>query len=86
MLAPHDFSGVTPGSTDTSKPEFGWSHAATHRVEGARGALIVNINDRCAIAFVFIFPMPMCKIGRMPANGALFVHMNEPPAGTISAH
>src|SRR5882757_394832 len=86
VLAPHDFSGVTPGSTDTSKPEFGWSHAATHRIEAKPGALVVNINDRCAIALVFIFPFPMCKIGRMPANGNLFEHMHEPPAGTISAH
>lgn len=86
VLAPHDFSGVKPGSMDTSKPEFGWSRAATHRLEATPGGLVVNINDRCAITLVLIFPLPMCKIGRMPANGTLFEHMDEPPAGTISAH
>jgi len=79
VLEPHDFSGVTPGSTDTSKPEFGWNHARTHRVEGSPGALVVNINDRCAVALLLIFPFPMCKIGKMPANGKLFEHMYDPP-------
>jgi len=86
VLAPHDFSAVTPGSTDSSKPEFGWSYAATHRIEGKPGALVLNINDRCAVALVFIFPLAVCKIGRIPANTHLFEHMHEPPAGTISAH
>jgi hypothetical protein len=79
VLEPHDFSGLTPGSTDTSKPQFGWSHAATHRVEGSPGALVVNVTDRCAIALVFIFPFPMCKVGHMGAQGNLFEHMHDPP-------
>ena len=62
------------------------SPPATHRLEATPGGLVVNINDRCAITLVLIFPLPMCKIGRMPANGTLFEHMDEPPAGTISAH
>src|SRR5690242_6593048 len=58
-LAPHDFSKVKPGSTDDSKPQFGWSHSATHRVEEMpSGGLLININDRCAIAWV-IFPFPV---------------------------
>ena len=81
-LAPHDFSAVVPGSTDTSKPKFGWYYAGTHRVQGTPGgALIVNINDRCAVAFLFIFPFPVCKVGKMPAaRSDLFEHMNEVPA------
>jgi len=79
VLEPHDFSEVTPGSTDTSKPEFGWNHARTHRIEGSPGALVVNINDRCAVALLLIFPFPMCKIGKMPANGRLFEHMYDLP-------
>jgi hypothetical protein len=80
VLEPHDFSGVTPGSTDTSKPRFGWSHARTHRLEGSPGGLVVNVNDRCAITLLLIFPFPMCKIGKMPAAGNLLEHMYEPPA------
>ena len=45
VLEPHDFSGVTPGSTDMSKPGFGWYHARTHRVEGSPGALVVKGGD-----------------------------------------
>jgi hypothetical protein len=79
-LAPHDFSRVKPGSTDYSKSQFGWSHAATHRVEEIpTGGLLININDRCFIAWV-IFPFPLCKVGKMPARGDLFQHMKDPPA------
>jgi hypothetical protein len=79
-LAPHDFSRVKPGSIDYSKPQFGWSHAATHRVEEIpTGGLLINLNDRCFIAWV-IFPFPLCKVGKMPARGDLFQHMKDPPA------
>jgi hypothetical protein len=79
VLEPHDFSGVTPGSTDSSKPTFGWYHARTHRVEGSPGALVVNVNDRCAIAVLLIFPLPMCKVGKIAAQGNLFEHMYDLP-------
>jgi hypothetical protein len=79
VLAPHDFSGVTPGSTDTSKRRFGWSHARTHRVEGVPGALVVNINDRCAIVVLIAGPFPMCRIGKMAAQGNLFAPMFDLP-------
>jgi hypothetical protein len=79
VLEPHDFSGVTPGSTDTSKPEFGWNHARTHRVEGSPGALVININERCAVTLLLIFPLPMCKVGKIPAKGNLFEHMYDLP-------
>jgi hypothetical protein len=78
-LAPHDFSGVKPGSTDDSRHEFGWSHAATHRVEGLPGGgWLVNINDNCAIAIVLMI-MPVCKIGKIPARGDLFDKMKDAP-------
>ena len=80
-LQPHDFSGVKPGSTDDSKPKFGWYQAGIHRVEGTPGqALVVHINDRCAVAILFIFPFPMCKVGKMPARGDLLDHMKDAPA------
>lgn len=75
--APHDFSGVKPGSTDDSKPRFGWNHAATHRIEEIpSGGLLININDRCVIAWV-VFPMPLCRIGKIPVRGDLFEHMQD---------
>ncbi len=84
-LAPHDFSGVKPGSTDDSKPQFGWNHARTHRVEElSGGGLLININDRCAVVVMLIFPFPACKIGKMPARGDLFEHMQDVPAATGS--
>jgi hypothetical protein len=79
-LAPHDFSGVRPGSTDDSKRAFGWSHAATHRVEEIpTGGLLINLNDRCSIAWV-VFPFPVCKVGKIPARGDLFQPMKAPQA------
>ncbi len=79
-LAPHDFSGVKPGSTDDSKPQFWWSHAATHRVEEIpMGGLLINVNDRCVIAWM-ILPMIGCRIGKIPARGDLLDHMKDTPA------
>jgi hypothetical protein len=37
----------------------------------------IHINDRCGVAIVFIFPFPMCQIGKMPARSDLFSHMGE---------
>jgi hypothetical protein len=80
-LAPHDFSGVRPGSSDDSKPRFGWNHARTHRVEElSGGGLLININDRCAMVLVFIFPFPGCKIGKISARSDLFDHMQDASA------
>ncbi|MFL6601478.1 MAG: hypothetical protein ACJ8R9_09110 [Steroidobacteraceae bacterium] len=78
-LAPHDFSGVKPGSTDDSKPRFGWNHAATHRIEEIpTGGLLINISDRCVIAWA-ILPLAFCRIGKIPVRGDLFEHMQDPP-------
>ena len=80
LLAPHDFSGVKGGSTDDTKPRFAWDHAATHRVEEIpTGGLLININDRCAIAWV-IFPFPFCRIGKIQSHGDLFGRMKDAPA------
>jgi hypothetical protein len=80
LLAPHDFSQVRAGSTDYSKPQFGWSHAATHRVEEIpTGGLLINLNDRCSIVWV-MFPFPFCKVGKIPVRGDLFQHMEGPTA------
>ncbi len=80
-LAPHDFSRVQPGSTDTTPQEFGWDHSATQRIQPmAGGGVLLNINDRCAIAWV-IFPFPVCRIGKIPVRGDLFDHMKDGPQG-----
>jgi hypothetical protein len=78
LLAPHDFSDVPHGAVDVTKPQFGWSHSATHRVETfAEGGFMLNINDRCSIA-IMIIPMPFCRVGKIPVRGDLFEHMDDP--------
>ena len=56
---------------------FGWDYAATHRIEVRPGGTIMNLSDRCAIAFI-PFPIPFCRIGAIPVNGNLFKHMSDP--------
>jgi hypothetical protein len=78
LLAPHDFSAVPHGAVDDTKPRFGWSYAATHRVESLEGGgFLLNINDRCAVAIV-IMVMPFCRIGKIATRGDLFEHMDDP--------
>ena len=78
LLAPHDFSQVRAGSTDYSKPQFPWSHAATHRVEEIpTGGLLINVSDRCSIAWV-VLPLLICKVGKIQARGDLL--MKDAPA------
>jgi hypothetical protein len=61
------------------KPEFAWSHSATHRVEPMEnGGFVVWINDRCGVA-VSLMAMPFCQFGKKPARGDLFEHMDDPP-------
>lgn len=59
-------------------PQFGWSHAATHRLESFSGGLILNLTDRCAIVFAIML-IPVWKVGDMEPRGDLFDHMNDPP-------
>ena len=61
------------------KPEFGWSHSATHRIEPMEGGgFVVWINDKCGVA-VAALAMPFCMFGKKPARGDLFEHMDDPP-------
>jgi hypothetical protein len=54
-------------------------------VEGTPGmGVTIHINDRCAVAIVFIFPFPLCQIGKMPARSDLFSHMGEARAAVDS--
>jgi hypothetical protein len=58
------------------QPEFGWSHSRVHRIEPLeQGGLLVWLNDRCAIV-ISVLAMPICKIGKKPARGDLFEHMD----------
>jgi hypothetical protein len=60
-------------------PEFGWSHSQIHRIEPlAEGGFLVWLNDRCAIV-ISVMAMPVCKIGKKPARGDLFEHMDAAP-------
>jgi hypothetical protein len=61
------------------KPQFAWSHSATHRIEPMEnGGFVVWINDRCGVA-VSGLAMPFCMFGKKPARGDLFEHMDDPP-------
>jgi hypothetical protein len=62
------------------KPEFGWSHSRTHRIEPMEsGGFVVWISDQCGVAISGL-AMPFCRLGKKPARGDLFEHMNDPPA------
>jgi hypothetical protein len=65
--------------TPKAKPEFGWSHSRVHRIEPMEsGGFIVWISDNCFIV-IGVMAMPMCKLGKKPARGDLFEHMDDPP-------
>ena len=67
------------GGTPKPKPEFGWSHSRIHRIEPmASGGFIVWISDNCFVV-IGVMAMPMCKLGKLPARGDLFEHMNDAP-------
>jgi hypothetical protein len=72
-----DFDGGL-GPDEGSKPEFGWDHARTHRVEAMEGGgSILWINDRCFIVMYGVIPFPMCGIGKIPVRDDLFDHMRD---------
>lgn len=59
-------------------PGSAWDYAATHRVEALPGGVtVINLNDHCAIAFLWVLPMFGCSLGKIPARGDLFDHMHE---------
>jgi hypothetical protein len=69
--------GLGPDRGD--KPEFGWDHSHTHRVESLEGGgMLIHINDRC-IVVLMPFPLPFCGIGKIPARGDLLDHMHDAP-------
>jgi len=60
------------------KSAFGWSHSRVQRIEPmASGGFIVWISDNCFVV-VGVMAMPMCKLGKNPARGDLFEHMDDP--------
>ena len=64
-----------PRTKDSPAP-FGWSHAATHRVEVDGGMPVLWLNDRCVLV---AFVIPACALGKKAARGDLFEAM-DPPA------
>lgn len=80
-----DFGFPQEPATVAPAPAFGWDYARTHRLEELPGGgTIINLTDHCAIVF-YVLPIPVCKIGKIPANGHLFDHMrdstNDQPGG-----
>jgi len=66
------------------QPQFGWSHASTHRLESVPGGgIILNLTDRCAIVFSFML-IPVCRLGPMEPRGDLLQHMHDPPQLNVS--
>lgn len=60
------------------KPGIAWDYAATHRVEALPGGVtVINLNEHCAIAFLWVLPMFGCSLGKIPARGDLFDHMHD---------
>ncbi|HEY2779818.1 MAG TPA: hypothetical protein VGI90_03530 [Steroidobacteraceae bacterium] len=60
------------------RPEFGWDHAHTHRIEALEGGgSILWLNDRCFIVMAGLIPFPMCGIGKIPPRGDLLDHMRD---------
>jgi hypothetical protein len=57
-------------------PEFAWDRNHTHRVESGGGALIVHLNDNCIFVMAPL-PFVFCSVGKRPANGDLFGHMQD---------
>ncbi|HET9106893.1 MAG TPA: hypothetical protein VFN79_06845 [Steroidobacteraceae bacterium] len=56
-------------------PEFGWDEARIDRMQRLENG-IIDLGDRCVIKLSF--PIPICRFGRIPANGDLFKHMDDP--------
>jgi hypothetical protein len=66
------FSDRAPG------PKFGWSHAATHRLEPlAGGGTLINLSDQCVLVFAGLLFMPVCALEKPAARGDLFDHMHD---------
>ena len=77
-LSAHDKAPSSLAPLPPAGPQFGWSHAATHRLESFPGGIILNLTDRCAIVFAVML-IPVCKVGDMEPRGDLFEHMDDAP-------
>ena len=42
------------------------------------GGTLIRLNDRCVLVFA-VMVLPICQIGKIPARGDLFEHMDDPP-------
>lgn len=72
----HDFSAQRPVRP---APQFRWSRAHTNRLEPLEtGGTLIWLNERCAVVFAGAI-FPVCAIGKIPAHGDLFEHLNDPP-------
>jgi hypothetical protein len=71
--------GVNLETRPAPKPKFGWSHAQTHRIEPLpEGGTLIWINERCALVLNGGL-LPICKLGKIEAQGDLFEHMRDAP-------
>ena len=62
-----------------AKPEFGWQRWRLHRIEAmSQGGFVVHLSERCVLV-VSVLLLPACKIGKIPARGDLFEHMDDAP-------
>jgi len=78
---PFDIAAEAKDRRSTSSGEnkdFGWSRAATQRVEVMPGGVMIRLNDRCAIVISGLL-LPACVLGKIPVRGDLFEHMDDPP-------
>lgn len=76
---------VLPGP-EPRQPEFRWDYAATHRIVVTPGrGIVININDRCAVIISGLSVLPGCRIGKIPAYGDLFAHMDDPKSALESS-
>lgn len=58
-------------------PAFGWDEAHTDRIQRIEHGII----DVGPCTITLAFPIPICHFGKRSANGDLFEHMHDRPAG-----
>jgi hypothetical protein len=77
----HRFGAPPPSAAFVPSPHhpaFGWNYAATHRVEALPGGgTLIHLNDNCTLVLFIVIPMIGCSLGRVPASGELFEHMQK---------
>ena len=67
--------------------KFGWSHAATQRVQSLQsGGLAIHLSDECALIFAGLMLIPVCALEKSPARTDLFEHMHDPYEFAEPAH